>query len=174
MHSLGHPGICTTRRLITFRFLWEKLWTKDCLQCQTSKTQPHSSPPPVPIPIPSLRFSHIHVDLVDPLTPSQGHTHILTVTDRTTCWAEATPLSSTSAKSCADALCSSSISHFALPHTITSDRDPQFISQSHWSSESTVCFLPRGSAVCILGDAQTHNGTEFLLFALSRYNTFIE
>jgi hypothetical protein len=67
--------------------------------CSLSNFQnPHPYfPTSCPIPIPSRRFSHIHIDLVGPLPSSQGHTHILTVMDRTTRWAEAVPLPSTSA-----------------------------------------------------------------------------
>jgi hypothetical protein len=41
--------------------------------------------------------------------------------------------------------------------------------QSHWSSESTVCFQSRGVSGLRPGDARTHNGIGFLLLALSRY-----
>jgi hypothetical protein len=44
-----------------------------------------SAAPLQPIPIPGRRFSHIHLDLVGPLPASkEGHTHILTIIDRTT------------------------------------------------------------------------------------------
>jgi transposase InsO family protein len=142
-HSLSHPGIRATRRLISSRFVWPRMasdlnqWSRECLSCQKAKIHTHISPPPQPIPIPSRRFSHIHIDLVGPLPSSQGHTHILTVIDRTTRWLEATPLSSTSSKSCAEALISSWISRFGIPHTITSDRGSQFTS-SIWQSLSTL------------------------------------
>jgi hypothetical protein len=45
--------------------------------------------------------------------------------------------------------------------------------QSHWSRGSTVCFPSRGSAFRIPGDAQVHNGTGFLLLALSCYSPLI-
>jgi cleavage and polyadenylation specificity factor subunit 1 len=140
-HSLGHPGIRATRRLISSRFVWPHMasdlnqWSRECLSCQKAKIHTHISPPSQPIPIPSRRFSHIHIDLVGPLPPSQGHTHILTIIDRTTRWLEAVPLSSTSSKNCAEALISSWISRFGIPHTITSDRGSQFTS-SIWHSLS--------------------------------------
>jgi hypothetical protein len=74
---------------------------------------------------------------VGPLPSSQGHTHILTIIDRTTRWAEAAPLISTTATSCAQALCTHWITRFGLPHTITSDRGAQFTSQI-WSNLTTL------------------------------------
>jgi hypothetical protein len=79
-----------------------------------------SSPPSV-IPIPERRFSHIHVDLVGPLPPSQGCPHIFTMVNRTTWWTEEVPLSTITAAACAGALCSAWIYRFGIPHTITSD-----------------------------------------------------
>jgi hypothetical protein len=43
-----------------------------------------STPVFPPIPIPERRFSHFHVDIVGPLSISQGHSHILTMIDRIT------------------------------------------------------------------------------------------
>ena len=143
IHTLGHPGIKATRRLVSSRFLWHSmakdltLWAGQCVLCQKSKIHVHVSPPPVPIPIPSRRFSHIHIDIVGPLPSSQGQTHILTMIDRTTRWPEAVPLSSTTASACAEAFCSSWISRFGVPHTITSDRGSQFTS-AIWSQ---ICSL---------------------------------
>jgi cleavage and polyadenylation specificity factor subunit 1 len=143
MHSLGHPGIKATRRLISSRFVWSHMatdinqWTKECIPCQKAKIHHHVSPPPLPIPIPERRFSHVHVDIVGPLPTSQGCSHILTMIDRTTRWLEATPLSSISSSSCAEAFLSTWISRFGIPHTLTSDRGSQFTS-SLWSSLTTL------------------------------------
>ncbi len=99
---------------------------------------------------------------------------------------------------CADGVKSQLWSHIAFPgsvpllagppppHNTVTDRAPvkllggshvealQFHSntQSHWSSGSTVCFLSRGISGLHPQDAQTHNGTGFLLLAMSRY-TFL-
>ncbi len=149
VHSLGHPGIRATRRLLTSRFLWDgmaqdiNLWARQCIPCQTSKVHKYISPPPASIPLPSRRFSHIHVNLIGPLPSSQGHTHIFTIIDRTTPWVEAVPLPSPSARTCADALCSTWISRFGVPHTITSDRGSQFVSSlwTHLSSFLNVSHI---------------------------------
>jgi hypothetical protein len=62
VHSLGHPGIRATRRLISSRFLWNSMtrdvnqWTRQCIPCQKVKIHVHtrSSPSSIPIPYPSL------------------------------------------------------------------------------------------------------------------------
>ncbi len=161
VHSLGHPGVRATRRLLTSRFLWGgmardiNLWARQCIPCQTSKIHKNISPPPASIPLPSRRFSHIHVDLVGPLPSSQGHSHIFTIIDRTSRWVEAVPLPSPSAHACADALCSAWISRFGVPHTITSDRGSQFVS-SLWTNLSsflnvshitTTAFHPQSNGI---------------------------
>jgi hypothetical protein len=71
--------------------------------------------------------------LVGPLPASkEGHTHILTIIDRTTRWLEAIPLQSTSARACADALVEGWIARFGVPAHITTDRGVQFTSEV-WS-----------------------------------------
>ena len=36
-------------------------------------------------PFPAVKFSHVHVDIVDPLPAiKEGHTHLLTIIDRST------------------------------------------------------------------------------------------
>jgi hypothetical protein len=72
--------------------------------------------PPLHIANPSQRFSHLHLDLVGPLPASAGgHTHLLTAIDRSTLWAEAIPLSSTLAESCAAALIGGLVARFGVP-----------------------------------------------------------
>ena len=58
------------------------------------------------------------MDLVGPLqASSDGHTHIMTIIDRSTRWVEAVPLSSTTATACADALVAGWISRFGVHFT---------------------------------------------------------
>jgi transposase InsO family protein len=86
------------------------------------------SPPPA-IANPVQRFSHLHVDLVGPLPQSaDGYSHLLTVLDRFTRWAEAIPVRSTIADCCATALVDGWVARFGVPQCITSDRGPQFVS----------------------------------------------
>ena len=135
LHSLAHPGIRASRRMISSRFVWKGMaadvgqWCRDCLQCQKAKITTNITTPVEPIPVPSQRFSHIHVDLVGPLqASSDGHTHIMTIIDRSTRWVEAIPLSSTTATACADALVAGWISRFGVPAVMVTDRGVQFTS----------------------------------------------
>ena len=70
----------------------------------------------------------MHIDLVGPLPPSGGHTHILTIMDRSTRWPEAVPVSDTSARAVAEAFLQTWVACFGVPSTLTSDRGPQFTS----------------------------------------------
>ena len=139
IHSLAHPGIRASRRLISSRFVWKGMaadvgqWCRDCLPCQRAKITTNTTAPVEPIPVPSQRFSHIHVDIVGPLQVSSGgHSHILTIIDRSTRWVEAVPLSSTTATACADALVAGWVSRFGIPAVMTTDRGVQFTS-AVWS-----------------------------------------
>ena len=108
-------------------------WAKQCIPCQASKVHRHTKSPPMALPTPDSRFEHIHVDIVRPLPPSQGCTHLLTVVDRVTRWPEAIPLADITSAGCAKALISHWIARFGVPLDIVSDRGSQFTS-ALWSS----------------------------------------
>ena len=139
IHGIAHPGTRASRRLILSRFVWKRAaadvtaMARACLTCQQGKIHKHVHVRARHIPVPSRRFSHVHVDLVGPLPTSEGFTHLFTVIDRTTRWAEAIPLSSTSAQACARALFRGWIARFGVPATMTSDRGSQFTS-ALWSA----------------------------------------
>ena len=80
--------------------------------------------------VPAKRFSHIHIDIVGPLPPSSGFTHLLTIMDRPTRWPEAIPLRDTTTTEC------TWIARFGVPLDMTSDRGPQFTS-AMWSTISS-------------------------------------
>ena len=107
-------------------------WSRECIDCRTSRIHLHTRAPVASFAVPVKRFSHIHVDIVGPLPPSSGYTHLLTIIDRSTRWPEAIPLTTTSTSECAKAIISSWISRFGVPSDMTSDRGAQFTS-ALWS-----------------------------------------
>ena len=143
IHGLSHPSVRTTRKLVANKFVWNGLqkqigtWAKQCIACQSSKVQAHIRAPLEKFNVPHRRFDHIHVDLVGPLPPSNGFTHLLTCIDRFSRWPEAIPLNNTNSANCAQALVFHWIARFGVPLDISSDRGPQFTSQL-WTSISRL------------------------------------
>jgi hypothetical protein len=82
LHSIHHPGVQATRRLIAARFCWQQmaktitLMARACLFCQRGKVHKHVHLQPAEIPVSHRRFAHIHVNLVGPLPPSRTHTYL--------------------------------------------------------------------------------------------------
>lgn len=143
IHNLSHPGIRTTRKLVTNKFVWHGIskqvneWTKSCIPCQQSKIIRHIHAPLQTFEVPQRRFDHINIDIVGPLPPSQGCTYLLTIVDRFTRWPEAIPLSDITTTTCARALLANWISRFGVPAHMSSDRGAQFTSQL-WTAMSEL------------------------------------
>ncbi|BHF81873.1 hypothetical protein SprV_0802500800 [Sparganum proliferum] len=75
---------------------------------------------------PDARFSHVHLDVVGPLPPSNGFTHLLTCVNRYTRWVEAFPLPNAQAETIVKTFVSRWIAMFGVPSTVTTDRGAQF------------------------------------------------
>nr|VZI50094.1 unnamed protein product [Spirometra erinaceieuropaei] len=82
LHGLSHPGIRASQKLLAERFVWPgmnkevKAWARSCLSCQRNKVQRHNKSLPGTFPSPDARFSHVHLDVVGPLPPSNGFTYL--------------------------------------------------------------------------------------------------
>nr|VZI01907.1 unnamed protein product [Spirometra erinaceieuropaei] len=132
LHGLSHPGIRASQKLLAERFVWPgmnkdvKAWARSCLSCQRNKVQRHNKSPPGTFPSPDARFSHVHLDVVGPLPPSNGFTYLLTCVDRYTRWAEAIPLPNVQAETIVKAFVSRWVAMFGAPSTVTTDRGAQF------------------------------------------------
>ncbi len=102
-----------------------------CSVCATGKS---SNRPPdgllQPLPVPSRPWSHIALDFVTTLPPSQGHTVVLTVVDRFLKAAHFIPLPKLpSAKETALIVINHVFRLHGLPIDMVSDRGPQFVSR---------------------------------------------
>uniref|UniRef100_A0A3B3HIS5 Integrase catalytic domain-containing protein n=1 Tax=Oryzias latipes TaxID=8090 RepID=A0A3B3HIS5_ORYLA len=102
-----------------------------CTTCARSKTST-SAPAGLlhPLPTPNRPWSHLAMDFVTGLPPSNGNTVILTVIDRFSKMAHFIPLPQLpTATGTADIMVNHIFRHHGIPVDIVSDRGPQFISQ---------------------------------------------
>ncbi|TNN10123.1 Pro-Pol polyprotein, partial [Schistosoma japonicum] len=114
LHSISHPGIRATAKLISERF---------CLQCQRSKVQLHTITSPAKFLVPHRRVQHVHIDIVGPLPASKSFTHILTAIDSFTRWTIACPINDISAENIASVFLDRWISNFGVHTTLALFRE---------------------------------------------------
>uniref|UniRef100_A0A9J7ZVD3 Gypsy retrotransposon integrase-like protein 1 n=1 Tax=Cyprinus carpio carpio TaxID=630221 RepID=A0A9J7ZVD3_CYPCA len=132
----GHPGRRRTLSLLKQRYWWPSMsrdvsrYVQGCSICAVADT-PRKLPEGklVPLPIPERPWTHIGVDFMTDLPPSQGYTSVLVVVDRFSKSCKLIPIKGLpTALQTAEALFHQVFHHFELPEDIVSDRGPQFIS----------------------------------------------
>ncbi|KAI2662443.1 Transposon Tf2-9 polyprotein [Labeo rohita] len=135
--SAGHPGISRTLHLLKNSFWWPSMtkdtatYVKSCQICAQSKT-PKELPSGLlqPLPIPQRPWSHLSIDFVTDLPPSQEFTAILVIIDRFSKSCRLIPLKGLpTAMETALALFHHVFRVYGLPEDIVSDRGTQFTSQ---------------------------------------------
>ena len=132
-----HPGTFRTLQVLRQRFWWPTM-EKDtrefiaaCSICARNKTSNQSSSGFLhPLPIPKRPWSHIAVDFITGLPPSNGNTTILTIIDRFSKSAHFIALPKLpSAKETSEVMISQVFRLHGIPADIVSDRGPQFTSE---------------------------------------------
>ncbi|GFU10855.1 retrovirus-related Pol polyprotein from transposon opus [Nephila pilipes] len=83
---------------MTEKYVWPNIkkqvrkWAKACIRCQKCKFTRHTKSEFGEYQAPGERFSIVHIDLIGPLSPSEGMMYCLTCIDRFSCWMEIVPL----------------------------------------------------------------------------------
>ncbi|GBN92271.1 Transposon Ty3-G Gag-Pol polyprotein [Araneus ventricosus] len=132
LHNLAHPlslsGIAASTKLISARYVWPDFEAP--LDSRSTRR-----PPLTPVrktatalgtfSLPDARFTHIHIDIVGPLPPSEGQIYLLTIINRFSRWPEAIPIPDMRAKTIRRAIFDTWISRFGCPSVVTSDQGSQ-------------------------------------------------
>lgn len=132
-----HPGARRTALFIRQRFWWPGLdrdtraFVAACPECARGKASHQASAGLLqPLPVPGRPWSHIGVDFVTGLPPSDGNTTILTIVDRFSKAVHYVPLTKLpSALETAELLVLHVFRIHGIPMDIVSDRGPQFASK---------------------------------------------
>ena len=130
----GHPGVHRTSDFLARRFWWPGMmkdireFVAACPTCARNKAS-HQSPPGLlhPLPVPSRPWSHIAMDFVTGLPPSDGHRVIMVVVDRFSKAAHFIPLAKLpSAPETAQLVVDHVFRVHGICQDVVSDRGPQF------------------------------------------------
>ena len=137
LHNISHPGIRTTTKLITDRYVWPHMkreitdFVRHCQQCQRSKINRHTRTAITHLPVPSERFQTVNVDILS-LPNSCGFSYLLMCIDRFSRWPECIPMRDIRTQTVIDAFNLGYVSRFGPPKKLITDRGSQFTS-NEWS-----------------------------------------
>ncbi|GFY53803.1 uncharacterized protein K02A2.6 [Trichonephila inaurata madagascariensis] len=98
IRNLAHPGIRTTTKWVTSKFVWPSInkdaraWARSCIKCQKSKVTRHVQSPFQQYHNVTNRFTKINLDIIGPLPSSEGFRFCLTIKDQYSRWMEAFPM----------------------------------------------------------------------------------
>ncbi|GFX63617.1 uncharacterized protein TNCV_2005461 [Trichonephila clavipes] len=98
IHYLAHPGIRTTTKWLTSKFVWPSInkdartWARSCIKCQKPKVTRHVQSPFQQYQNVTNCFTEINLDIIGPLPSSEGFRFCLTIMDRYSRWMEAFPM----------------------------------------------------------------------------------
>ena len=140
-HSVSHPGIRGTCRLISCLYVWGgmmkdiKEYTAACEKCNTIKTTRHLHLPHSTLPPPARCFTTCHCDIVGPLpTTSTGKRYIFTMIDRFSRWLEAVPFNNINSDTITKMFTHHWVARFGIPADLVANRGLQFTSHQFTST----------------------------------------
>ena len=159
VHGFSHFNSKHTAGEAARHFWWPqmqkqvKAWAEACHRCQEVTTGRLTRSPIASFPVPKTVASHIHIDVVGPLPPSNGYTGWLTITDRHSSLVITAPLFNQTAHSVITAIQERWYPDKGCPKRITADQGTNFLSEEFKSQARQLW-----GAICIY--AKSHNQSE--------------
>ncbi|KAG7003723.1 Transposon Tf2-9 polyprotein [Fusarium oxysporum f. sp. conglutinans] len=133
----GHPGRARTYDLLSRDYYWPGMlsyverWVKNCHTCRRANPAREARQGVLkPLPVPERAWQHISMDFITHLPPSEGHDAILIIACRLTKMRHIMACKGTcDAEDTARYYLKEVWKLHGLPHTIISDRGPQFVAE---------------------------------------------
>ncbi|KAH7460174.1 Transposon Tf2-6 polyprotein [Fusarium oxysporum f. sp. matthiolae] len=133
----GHPGRARTYDLLSRDYYWPGMlsyverWVKNCHTCRRANPARDARQGVLkPLPVPERAWQHISMDFITHLPPSEGHDAILIIACRLTKMRHIIACKGTcDAEDTARYYLKEVWKLHGLPHTIISDRGPQFVAE---------------------------------------------
>lgn len=92
--NLIHLDVKNLIKLIDSKYFWPRMKknTVNWMECQKSTVHKHTKTPISTLQNPDARITHVHIDIVGPLSPSEGYEYVLTMISKFTMWCETIPI----------------------------------------------------------------------------------